>query len=289
MEIKRTFIPGDEWIYYKLYTGHHSSDQILVDVILPIVDKLKQRNIIDCWFFIRYYDDDFHLRIRFHIKNKTEIGCLIELMNKHIKKYVDNGIIWKVMLDSYQRELERYKPETMDLSEYIFFTDSDMILKYIKTERQENIFSERWIFGIKSVEKLINCFVQNLDEKVKLLSELRIGFLSEFGLVNDRKGQLSNKYRKDKVNVEKHLESPGKNAQVDSIIKLRTDFIEKKIQQLKVSKKDLKTLIPSYTHMSINRLFRSRQRMYEMIIYDYLYRFYQSKIAKEKITEKELK
>ena len=45
---------------------------------------------------------------------------------------------------------------------------------------------------------------------------------------------------------------------------------------------DLKSLISSIIHMSMNRIFMSRQRMHEMVIYDFLFRHYKSAIARDR-------
>ena len=44
----------------------------------------------------------------------------------------------------------------------------------------------------------------------------------------------------------------------------------------------LNRLMPSYLHMIINRLFVSNQRKMELVIYDYMFRYYESRIMKEK-------
>jgi len=59
--IKRTFIPGDEWLYIKLYTGYKTADTILTEILPEIISKLKDEQLIDKWFFIRYYDPHYHL------------------------------------------------------------------------------------------------------------------------------------------------------------------------------------------------------------------------------------
>ena len=68
-QVKRSFIIGSEWVYYKIYTGPKTADSILVDFIKPIVDQLLKDGIIKMWFFIRYADPEFHLRVRFQITN----------------------------------------------------------------------------------------------------------------------------------------------------------------------------------------------------------------------------
>lgn len=39
--IKRTFIPGSEWFYLKLYTGENTADDLLLKAIKPIIKKIK--------------------------------------------------------------------------------------------------------------------------------------------------------------------------------------------------------------------------------------------------------
>ena len=41
-------------------------------------------------------------------------------------------------------------------------------------------------------------------------------------------------------------------------------------------------LMSSYLHMFINRMFVSNQRKVELVVYDYLLKYYESKIAREK-------
>jgi thiopeptide-type bacteriocin biosynthesis protein len=51
----------------------------------------------------------------------------------------------------------------------------------------------------------------------------------------------------------------------------------KKEQKLEVS---LDNVVASFIHMSVNRCFRSKQRLYEMMLYDFLYRKNKSKFVR---------
>lgn len=64
----RTFIPGSEWIYFKLYTGTKTADAILKNELYVYVNEMLSNDIADKWFFIRYTDPDFHIRLRLHLK-----------------------------------------------------------------------------------------------------------------------------------------------------------------------------------------------------------------------------
>src|SRR5262249_26764610 len=56
---------------------------------------------------------------------------------------------------------------------------------------------------------------------------------------------------------------------------LSSDFIRRNFQRLNF-------IMPSYLHMFINRFFVSNQRKVELIIYDWMCKYYESKIAREK-------
>src|SRR5262249_55544271 len=64
--VQRRFPPGSEWLYAKLYTGPATLDQILRVVVKPVVEAVLRAGAADRWFFVRYGDPDWHLRLRFH-------------------------------------------------------------------------------------------------------------------------------------------------------------------------------------------------------------------------------
>src|SRR5574337_376788 len=130
--ISRTFIPGTEWLFYKIYCGVPSTDKILLSAIQPLLIEARKNSLIDKAFFIRYADPDHHIRLRFRVKNDTGIGELMKLVNRHIEPWFKEGFIWKVMLDTYERELERYEPRLIECAESLFSIDSLLVQDAIK-------------------------------------------------------------------------------------------------------------------------------------------------------------
>ena len=60
-------------------------EKILTDIILPITNKLKKDGIIDYWFYIKYLDPDYHLRLRFHrAKNATVISPILGTLKSRV-------------------------------------------------------------------------------------------------------------------------------------------------------------------------------------------------------------
>src|SRR5512140_3064006 len=54
--VRRSFAPGSEWLYAKLYTGNATADQILTEAIAPLVTGERAEHGDLAWFFIRYGD-----------------------------------------------------------------------------------------------------------------------------------------------------------------------------------------------------------------------------------------
>lgn len=198
MKIKRKFAPGSEWLYLKIYTGIVSADTILVKAITPLINYLVKENIISKWFFLRYYDSDFHLRIRLLLTNKNQTGYVIQQINIYLLKYHNHDIIWKIQYDTYIREIERYGNKTIELSESIFSTDSSIILKIIKIINKSNNENYRWMISLKLIDFYLDSFCIDINNKCKLLEILNTSFKNEFGFNKYNSKQFNIKYREKK-------------------------------------------------------------------------------------------
>ena len=290
--IQQTFIIGDEWLFYKLYTGTKTSDVILSEVIKPITKKLVENNIIDKWFFIRYVDPKQHIRLRFHYTNLQHVFEIIQMMNTMLKPYIEQNLIWKVQLDTYQREIERYGSNTMELSESLFFYDSITIISMLDLIEGDDGEKIRWLYSLRSIDEFLNDFRFNLQQKMDFIKTLADNFGKEFGLNSHLIKQLSNKYRTNKKLIndilfkDKAQESDLKS--LFHLLNIRSKNSKHIISEiLSIAKEEklqvsLESLLGSYIHMMMNRIFKSKQRVHEMVIYGFLFRYYKSILAREK-------
>ncbi|GAB5472045.1 MAG: hypothetical protein Mars2KO_01440 [Maribacter sp.] len=290
--LKRSFIVGSEWLYYKIYTGHKTSDLVLTEIIKPIINQFIEEDIIDKWFFIRYADPKHHLRIRFHFRNKDYIGPVISMLHEPLNVFVQEDLIWKIQLDTYQRELERYGPGTMELSETLFCYDSDTTIQFLDLIEGDEGEQLRWLFGLRSIDGLLNSFQYSLDKKLVLMDHLKTGFGLEFGISRPLKKQLDNKYREKRVEIEDFMtftkETEPDYEPILNILESRELILKplsEQILNLQSEGKlqlELNNLISSYIHMLMNRLFKSKNRLNEMVCYNFLYRHYRSALALNK-------
>jgi len=294
--IKRNFILGDEWLYYKIYSGAKTSDLILTEVIEPVSKFLLNKNSIDKWFFIRYADPKHHLRLRFHYNDPKAVSEIINSLRPHFIDYANEDLIWKIQIDIYNRELERYGSKTMTLSETLFFQDSVAITEFLSLIEGDEGENLRWLFGLRMIDVLLNCFSLSIKNKYMLLEHLKTGFGNEFGINRFLKKQLDDKYRKERENIESFLvlvenEFPDYNPILDILLSYKVNItpIANEIVHLNTHKKlevEINNLLSSYIHMTMNRLFKSKNRVHELVVYDFLYRYYKSALAKSQYKKK---
>lgn len=290
--LKRNFIVGSKWLYYKIYMGHKTSDLVLTDIIKPLIYQLTEEATIDKWFFIRYADPKHHLRIRFHCDNTDNIGQVIATLHESLNAFVEEDLIWKIQLDTYQRELERYGLKTMELSETLFCYDSNATIQFLDLIEGNEGEQLRWLFGLRSIDCLLNSFKYSLDKKLILMDNLKTGFGLEFGMSRPLKKQLDNKYREERVNIEAFMLFTDKTEPdyepIFNILqrkRIEVQPLAEQILNLQVKGKlqlELNSLMSSYIHMLMNRLFKSKNRLNEMVCYDFLYRHYRTAIALRK-------
>lgn len=276
--MKRNFAIGSEWLYYKIYTGVKITDTILIEKLYPIIEELKANNLIEKWFFIRYRDTDEHLRLRFYSPKKENLFQVIQYLYPVIEKLMAEDIIWKVQLDTYQRELERYGSATMETSESIFYYDSEMIVAYLALKPFFLQEETELLFSFLAIDSFLNVFSLPNKQKLDLLDKLQISFKKEFNATKILKKEFDKNYRSLSARIEAFINNQDDEfSDVYQIINHKErnlkNLFSKETFQLEM---DLNSFLSSHIHMTINRQFSSRQRHYECLIYDHLYRYYKS-------------
>jgi len=284
--VKRRFLLGDEWLYYKIYCGVRTADFILEELVSLITQKLLAEKLIHSWFFIRYGDPDPHLRLRFKIADKKYLGKIIDEFNTLVSPYVKENLIWNLQTDTYVRELERYGSNTMEVSEELFFYDSEFVLNMLSTIKDEPLY---FFYALKNIDIFANQFGLDDIQKLEFYKEGALAYKTEFNVGTTTKLSLDKKYRgsRDKFNTIMNIEElVDDQFGMTQILTIRKDQTEPAVNALLAHQKantleiPLNDLLSSYIHMNVNRIFRDQQRFYEMLAYDFLMRYQNSKIKR---------
>lgn len=281
--MQRDFLTGSEWLYYKIYTGTASADIVLTEAVGPLVRELVAGGIIDKYFFIRYADPDFHIRLRFHTAHpSTSLAVIINAMYSRLYPYLEDRLIYDVQLGMYKRELERYGPHSIEASESLFFLNSSFVLDLL-TDLDAGDPDARWLSGLLFMDKFLDDFGFDLDRKMLFCSSLAASFGAEFGSTNDTKKHLGAKFRTHRKSLVQTLEHENP-IYVQQLISEHSDRSRSIIESISRNNvgATLHNLLASYIHMHCNRLFQNKQRAHEWLLYDMLAMYYRGKIAQNK-------
>jgi thiopeptide-type bacteriocin biosynthesis protein len=298
MENIRTYIPGSEWLYFKIYTGIKTADMILMKNLYPLALELLENRVIDRWFYIRYADPDFHIRFRIHLTKSQDFNFVFNGFYKTFYSLIDNDLVWNIQCDTYQRELERYGANTINLIEHIFFIDSELSMKLLGCLNPENAEEHRWNISLLLIDSYFSIFSLDMNRRKQLMNQMAEGYKNEFGIKHhNMKRQLDTKYRKYKELIYSVMDINNVTDSIyDKYRKLIIQYrqiilpdIHEIIRMEKEENLQIKSdaLLTSIIHMAMNRWFRSKNRLHELVIYDFMTRYYDSYIAKRKYTQKE--
>lgn len=266
--LQRSFLPGSEWIYFKIYCNSNFSDELLSNEIKPLLDKFISNKIIKSAFFIRYTDPHHHIRLRINLFDKQSYSDVLQKTQEILNYYFQKKMIWNIQLDTYHRELNRYNPKYIEDTEKAFFSDSMLILNLLQDEnfsKKENI---KLFAAVKNVDSWLSLFALSLQEKLNFCKTMESIFLKEFSL--EFKTHIKSKYRE----LSNDLNSFFINDDFETTFSERNSFLG----SLNLCKDNLS----SYIHMSINRWFSSEQRAFELITYTFAMKHY-SRVLSQKV------
>lgn len=283
----RTFIPGSEWVYFKIYTGIKTADNILKNELSDYVREMQINNIIDKWFFIRYTDPHFHIRLRLHLKDIKNYSIIFNRFFDYFQPTVNSELVWNIQCDTYQREIERYGTNTISIIEDLFFIDSESIINILQELDDDNPELKRWESALVIVDNYLSAFKIDLPQRLEFSKMNADKFKNEFGFIrhNETK-QLNDKYRAYRKDIEYTMSKKNEIFKSNKAIKEQMQTFIPLIEKIAIMDKSgelqvtMVSLLSSLIHMSLDRLFRTKNRLHEMIIYEFLSKFYSSEIAR---------
>lgn len=286
---KRKYMSGDEWVYCKIYSGELMLEKILTHKVNDVVKKFEDCGLMDKWFFIRYRDSEgSHLRLRFHSSIKTNLHQIQDILKESFSEMIISKEVAKVVFDTYSREYERYGYSVYPEVEKIFKVDSTAIIGLLSSlSLNEDKETKRWLNALVLVDDTLSAYGLDINKKFLLMRQQRDSFRKEFGFTTiPYIRQLNNKYRESRSLIQQALESDLLSEYADLLL-VRKYNIKEIVDKLSSGNRALLVRsLPSMIHMSMNRLFVSSNRLCEMLIYDFLCRYYESLIAQAKYEKK---
>jgi class I lanthipeptide synthase len=279
--VRRTFPPGSDWVYARVYTGETMADRILTDEIAPLVGGLIASGSIDSWFFLRYRDPEFHLRIRLRGSARSEVEALGAAL-------IDRGRAWRIELGTYEREVERYGgTEAIELIERIFHADSEAVLAILPLlEPGDEGQEERWRLGLAGADRLLADLGLDSSERFALASGVREARERELRWGHAERVKIGQRFRLERRALGRLLApthvDPNPLAPGLEILDARSRLIGPIGEELRQLERAGRLTAPvtdiagSLLHMHLNRILRGDNVAQEAVICDFLTRLYEA-------------
>ncbi len=256
---------GSDWIYAKLYSGQAIHDDLLAGPVRDLLDRLSRNGLINRWFFVRYFDPESHLRLRFQGEPTEVFSRLLPVITAWSHSILDYGLVCRIAFDTYDREVERYGGmEGINLAEQIFAIDSNYAVDIVSLRLQKALNLAPLDLAILTVEKLVANLGLRFEERISLYRMIRQGQEASFRNHMGHLAQTFFDYRKTVQHIigdrDWLLAQPG-GIRLEECINTRAanlEPIENQLHMLSTQHKlwtSKASFISSCVHMHCNRVF----------------------------------
>jgi thiopeptide-type bacteriocin biosynthesis protein len=274
----------------KLYGPASAADRLLTGQVEPVLHQFLESGAADRWFFIRYMDPEPHLRLRVRVigsRGLLEVRPALEALAGALHR---DGGIWRIQWDTYEREVERYGgPEGIEIAERVFHADSEAVVEILGMLWGDAGLDARWRLALRGMDRLLDDVELDDRSKLQLMRRAARGFRREFQDEKQLHVELGDKLRRERRALEVLLDST-KDAQSDllpglEVLHRRSARLRPLLRELRRWEREGKldapvtNIVMSYVHMFANRLLRSAARAHELVLYDFLSRLYESRLA----------
>lgn len=266
---RRTFLPGSEWLYARLYTGTATADTLLRDLVAPLVAGAER------WFFLRYADPDWHLRVRV----RGDVRELLPRLHEAAEREHAAGRLWRMELGTYERELERYGGEHgIDPCEEIFHADSDAALALLAAAPTQD---ERWRLALAGTAALLEDLLDAPEQRRELVVAMRDAYAREHDAGKAMFRAIGERWRAEGPRLRALLDGPPHPALAERSRRILPAAARlRELEAEGALTAPLSELAGSLVHMHVNRLVRSEGRAHELVLLDLLARAYAAQAAR---------
>ena len=241
---------NSDWIYIEFYMNENVSDMFIMNGLAGFISSSGES--ILSWFFIRYNDPSFHIRLR--IRKRPNIENLFSKIGEYFSPLRENGAFVEMRIREYEREICRYGREAMSSVEKFFHMDSKLAVKDIAFPT-----IEKYSKILTYIECLSSTIIPDNKDRKHFYRDMAAVFAKEMNF--DK-----NSYRK--------INDYSTGVKMNSCTtRFKTMINQFRIILLKTAFNDRLKLLSDLIHLHINRRFRSDQRIHEAILYQIAYRF----------------
>ena len=261
----------EDWLYFKIYCHPLCSDIVFCSHLLPLLEQGVREEMIQDWFWIRYMDPDYHLRVRIRTR-KEHYGAVLSLFTTCLNKLYADQLVRQFRTDVYRRELERFSAQLMLAVEKVFCASCRMVARFLKKKDREAsdgvVVLKEAVWATYAILNAVGFDQQRIAGLSKLSFEQ---FFLEFGSPKAFKSELEGVHKGLCAELTAGLHQQQQTRRY-RLLRIPVLQVAADLQRRKVRSVLPQKLAADLVHMHLNRLFVYEQRYYEMITYFLLYR-----------------
>ncbi|SDW80925.1 thiopeptide-type bacteriocin biosynthesis domain-containing protein [Marininema mesophilum] len=254
----RVRLPGTDWLYAKLYVSRSRQDDFIPQFMQEFADSMVESGAAKDWFYMRYVDPEPHIRIRFRGVEEDLVSKLLPALSRWVDPLMSDGIIKRLMIDTYEREVERYGGVHMIRdAEDVFAADSKLTTHLLKLSWNKEIDIPLVEVAALAIVDLLENFGLSYEGQLKILDEIvdKDDYREEFRL---RRRELMKLM--DPRDNRKSLKEFRNGHVLNMLLKQRAPFLAEFGEKVRAENPKLSLsntphqIIGSLIHMHCNRL-----------------------------------
>jgi thiopeptide-type bacteriocin biosynthesis protein len=292
--VRRSFPPGSPWLFAKIYCGQSTIDRVLREAVAPVVRDALAAGDVTHWFFLRYADPDEHLRVRFAGDPARLAATVLPALDRALAPLLAAGAVRKVMLDTYDREIERYGGDRgIELAEQLFWHDSEAVLGIVELLDGDAGADARWRLALRGIDLLLEDLGLDDAGRAQVVTRGRDMLGTEFRADADFWSRIGERFNKERAALDAVFNrDPARDADHDlepgfTLLARRSERIAPVAAELRArdAAGQLTPTIPgmawSLIHMHANRLLHASQRAQELLLEEFLRRLHMTRKARK--------
>jgi thiopeptide-type bacteriocin biosynthesis protein len=169
----RVRMPGSEWLYVKWYVVSQREEELIAGHLMEILHQAQQQGWAQVSYFIRFADPAPHLRLRFCGEPAKLVSELLPWLHRVASQCMQEGTLSKMVIESYEPELERYGgPALMPLAEHFFAADSRAAAHWTSLQYQGQMNLTLDMIAVISVIDIFENFGLAQEEQLRWLEDI---------------------------------------------------------------------------------------------------------------------
>ncbi|MDQ3885687.1 MAG: lantibiotic dehydratase [Actinomycetota bacterium] len=252
---------GARWVYFKYYCGPSTADTVIGEANQLARDMVGTESVGD-WFFVRYRDDGYHVRVRMRPARPDHRAHVVAAMDELGSRLQRSGLVSRIVMDTYVPEVTRYGGvRSLPFAESLFTADSSAVAALVAAGPVE---LERLFQAVADMAHWCSTVFTSYDEQHQFVKQCASGLGMHFARTGNLHGRF---YRAQRQRIEDRVASTVP----DPTVTARLIELAGTVRRTSAGDGDpnrVARVIGSALHMHCNRLFSVDARRLEFLAYD---------------------